>query len=142
MRRGAGQFRATRRTGGRAFRGGGDGRAARSTADFPPAGRAFVAAPLAGRVAPAVDVSAPLVEAVPLVQESTDKRSVILINWANAPDRTVVPQERLVVTIADGKDVSQVVSLWSGKPLEIERKGDAVLVSIPRLEEGDVLAIE
>lgn len=111
-------------------------------ADFPPAGRAFVGAPLAGRVAPAVDVSAPLVEAVPLVQEATGKRSVILINWAHAPDRTVVPQDRLVVTIADGKDVSQVVSLWSGKPLEIERKGDAVLVSIPRLEEGDVLAIE
>jgi hypothetical protein len=89
-----------------------------------------------------VDVSAPLVEAVPLVQESTGRRSIVLMNWAHAPDRTVVPQERLVVTIADGGKVARVTSLWSGKPLEIERKGDAVLVLIPRLEEGDVLAIE
>jgi len=111
-------------------------------ADFAPAGRAFVAAPLAGRVAPVVDVSAPLVEAVPLVQESTGRRSVVLINWAHAPDRTVVPQEHLVVTIADGKDVALVISAWSKKTLDTQRKGDALLVSIPRLEEGDVLLIE
>jgi hypothetical protein len=111
-------------------------------ADFAAAGRAFVAAPLAGRVAPVVDVSAPLVEALPIVQEPTGRRSIILVNWAHAPDRTVVPAEDLVVTIADGKEVARVTSLWSGRPLETRRRGDAVLVSIPRLDEGDVLAIE
>lgn len=111
-------------------------------ADFAAPGRSFVTAPLAGRVAPAVDVSVPLVEAVGLVNDATGRRSVVLMNWAYVPRGPVVPQENLTVTIADGRDIARVASVWSGEALAMTREGDAVKVTVPRLEEGDVLAIE
>ncbi len=110
--------------------------------DFEAGKRAWVTAPIAGRVKPPVEVSVPIVEAVSLVQEKTGKRSVCLMNWGYGNNKRIVPQENVKVTIADGKGVSRVLSSWSGKPLEMEKKGDAVVVTIPLLEEGDVLVIE
>ena len=111
-------------------------------ADFDPTGRAWVAAALEGRVTPPVEVSAAIVEALPLVQEDSGRRSVVLLNWGYRPDKTIVPLENLKVTIADGRGVSRVVSVWSGAALAVERQGDAVVVTVPRLDEGDVLAVE
>jgi hypothetical protein len=111
-------------------------------ADFEAGKRAWVTAPIAGRVTVPMEVSAPLVEAVTLIQEKTGKRSISLMNWAYGPDKRIVPQENVKVTIADGKGITKVLSSWSGEPLKLEKKGDAVVVTIPKLEEGDVLAIE
>ncbi|NDC62420.1 MAG: hypothetical protein EBZ59_00160 [Planctomycetia bacterium] len=111
-------------------------------ADFDPTLRAWVAAPLEGRVSKAVDVSAAIVEALPLEQEASGRRSVVLMNWAYGPGKQLVPQENVKVTIADGRGVSRVVSRWTGAELSLERRGDAVVATLPRLEEGDVLALE
>ena len=45
------------------------------------------------------------------------------------------------ITIADGRGVTKVMSAWQSVELPLERKGDAVIVTYPKLEEGDVLVL-
>ncbi len=110
--------------------------------DFEADKRAWVTMAIKDRVTPPVDVSVPVVEALSLVHSKTGKRSVVLMNWGYQTGKKIVPQENVKVTIADGKGVKKVKSMMMDQDLALERKGDAVVVTLPKLEEGDVLAVE
>ena len=109
--------------------------------DYEEAQRNFVAAPAIERAKPQVDVSVPTVEVVSLVQPKTGKRSLVVMNWTYKPGKGLVPMNDVKITIADGRGVTKVMSAWQSVELPLERKGDAVIVTYPKLEEGDVLVL-
>lgn len=131
--------------------------------DFSAARRAFVAAPaLKAGVLPVVDTSLPLVEGVLLKNPKSGKMAVSLMNWAyrtrdpqtpEAPpaiSQLEPPQGRHALTPANGLRISvrgvgpvkEVASAWSGAKVAFEQKGADIVVSLPRLEEADVLLIQ
>jgi hypothetical protein len=51
-------------------------------------------------------------------------------------------EQNLTVTIRGAGEVSRATSYWLGRPFAVQRRGDAVLVPLPQLDEGDVLLLE
>ena len=112
-------------------------------ADFSADKRAFVAGPaLAAGVAPVVDAGHPLVEGVLLKNRTSGKQAVVLMNWAYA-GRALVPRENLTVAVHGAAAAGKAVSVATGRPLSAsERRGDTLVLTVPRLEDGDVLLLE
>jgi hypothetical protein len=110
--------------------------------DFDGEKRAWVTAAIKDRVTVPVDVSVPVVEAISLVHAKTGKRSVVLMNWGYETGKKLVPQENVKLTITNGKGVTKVKSMMLDQELVMEKKGESVVVTLPRIEEGDVLAVE
>lgn len=122
--------------------------------DFDAGIRRFVAAPALAAVQPVVDTSQPAVEGVLLRNPASGKRAVALMNWAyrvsalrksgarTSPVITLVPFEGLKVTLRGAGPVRSVRSAMLGKALPVAPAGDAVTITLPRLEEGDVLLLE
>jgi hypothetical protein len=124
------------------------------TRDFLRARRQLVTAPALELTSPVVDVSHPLVEGVLLRNENSGGVAVTLANWAyrvasiqqdpsgrRTPVVSHVPAEDVKVTIRSDGAVRGVESCMLDRSLDFTRTGDAIIVSLPRLEEGDVLLL-
>jgi hypothetical protein len=131
------------------------------TRDFDMHWREFVTAPLIDRVKPVVDVSNPAVEGVLLKNIVSGKRCVTLANWAyrmkRIPTQTMVrgkvrdgfrderthcTLENVHIAIRGAADCAKVSSAFLDKDLVIQKDGESLIVTLPRLEEGDVLLLE
>jgi hypothetical protein len=123
--------------------------------DFQSARRKLVAAPALELTAPVVDPSDPLVEGVLLRCAAGQRRAVTLANWAYAagasredspprqnPVLSHLSVENLKVTIRGAGKVSGATSCMLERRLELTTSGETVTVTLPRLEEGDVLLLE
>lgn len=122
--------------------------------DFNPVKASFVAAAaLSAGVRPVVNVSAPLVEGILVRNPRTGKRAVSLINWAyktHPPDPREVPPmnwdsvpfDSLSVDVRGVGTVHKVTSAWTGRALSFVQTGDAVTVTVPKLDEADVLLFD
>ena len=125
------------------------------TRDFHESRRDPVTAPALEITRPVVDVSHPLVEGVLLQNEEDGLRAVTLANWAyrvsgirqdpsgrRKPLVSHVPAEDVTVTISAAAPVGRVESCMLDRPLDHSHIGDAIVISLPRLEEGDVLLLK
>jgi len=118
--------------------------------DFDGGRRAWVTLPLAGAVKPVVDVSCPTVEGVLLRNRDSGKLAVVLMNWtyaaaASRPGRPTslhLPLNNVRLTIRGAAEATRAVSAWLDKALAVEKSGEAVLVTLPELAEGDVVLLE
>ncbi|MBI4026518.1 MAG: beta-galactosidase trimerization domain-containing protein [Verrucomicrobia bacterium] len=125
------------------------------TKNFDDGRRNFVAAPALSIVKPTVDAGQPTVEGVLMRNASTGKQAVVLINWtyrSHAFDRAEgrrppnayvhIAFENLVVTIRGAGDGKRAISAESGQALLLSNLEDGIKVTLPKLEEGDVLLLE
>jgi hypothetical protein len=106
-------------------------------ADFDPALRALIAEPAAARKL-ALDLSEPLVEAVPL--ENKGRHGIALMNWAyasSAGKEAPVPAENVRITFRPEQKVTKVRSQVHGS---LTLKENSVIV--PKLEDIDLLYVE
>jgi len=122
--------------------------------DFDPGRRSYVAAPALGRVQPVVDAAQPTVEGVLLKDRPTGDRAVTLMNWAYrvvahrqrgrrvSPVCDIVPFENLRVHIRGAGPVKRVRSATLDQVLPLRRDKDGITVTLPRLDEADVLLLE
>ncbi len=109
--------------------------------DFDAAKRAWVAAPALELVRPVVSASNPLVEGILVRNQATGKRAVVLMNWAYK-GRELVPFDSLTITIRGAGEASRVTAAWLDKPLPITKSPGALTVTLPRLDEAEVLLID
>jgi hypothetical protein len=125
------------------------------TRDFHAARRHLVAGPALALARPVVDASEPLVEGVLLGNEPSGMRTVTLANWAyrvesirqdasgrQTPQVAHVAAERVTIAVRGAGDVGQVTSCTLDRPLDFSRSADTIVVSLPKLEEGDVLLLK
>jgi len=122
--------------------------------DFAPAMREGIAAPALAAVRPAVETSAATVEGVLVKNPASGRQAVVLMNWAYRVAGTptggkavraaaeLVPCKDLKVTLRGAGAAAKATSVWLDKPLAAERRGDALIITLPQLDEGDVLLLE
>jgi hypothetical protein len=123
--------------------------------DFHAARRDLVTAPALELAQPVVDASEPLVEGVLLRNEKDDSLAVTLANWAyrvgsirqdpsgrRTPVVAHVRAEDVKVTIRGAGEVRRVESCMLDRSLDFSSTGDRIVVSLPRLDEGDVLLLK
>jgi hypothetical protein len=116
--------------------------------DFRDDKRAFVAAPaLAAGVEPVVAASHPLIEGVLLKHAASGRRAVLLMNWAykagaDGRGRDLVPAAPVTLVVRDAGPVNTVRSLWLRATIPHRREGARLVVTLPRLEDGDILLLE
>lgn len=122
--------------------------------DFDAGLRSFISAAALERVRPVVDAKEPTVEALLLKNKATGKRAVILMNWAyqvagkrltgkgSAPLTQLVPFNGLKITIRGAGEVSKATSAILDKPLPLKRGVETLTVTLPELDDGDVLLLE
>ena len=114
--------------------------------------RAYLAAPALAAVKPVVDAGRPTVEGVLVRGREGGRMAVVLMNWAYRvadppgkaarPAWTLVPCQDLKVTVRGAGAATKAVSAALDKPLAVERAGDVLTITVPRLDEGDVLLLE
>jgi hypothetical protein len=122
--------------------------------DFDASRRAYVAfAALGAGVRPVVDASAPAVEGLLVKNRETGKSAVVLVNWAyrvtgeKAAGKTtkamtsIATEKDLKVTVR-GAAAAKAVSVWLDRALPVQKTADGFTVTVPQLEEGDVLLLE
>jgi len=109
--------------------------------DFDAGKRAWVTAPAVERVKPVVDASHPLVEGILVRNPATGKRAVVLMNWAYK-GRELVPRDNLTIAIRGAGDVSRITAAWLEKQLPITKSPDALTVTLPHLDEAEVLLMD
>ena len=125
------------------------------TRDLRAARRDLVAAPALKLTRPVVDASEPLVEGVLLRNEKANTRAVTLANWAyrvssirqdpsgrRTPVVAHLPAEDIKITIRGAGEVRRIDSCVLDRSLDFASTGDTIVVSLPRLEEGDVLLLK
>ena len=88
-----------------------------------------------------VDAGRPTVEGILVCNPKSGKRAVCLMNWTYR-GRELVPFENLSVRVRTRDAVTRVRSSWSGEELVHRREGDILTITLPRLEEGDVVLLE
>jgi len=122
--------------------------------DFDAGLRNFISAPAVERTRPVVDAAAPTVEGVLLKNKASGKRAVTLMNWTyqvggkrlkgkgTVPLIQLMPFKNLKITIRGAGEVSRATSAMLDQPLPLERGGETLTVTLPQLEEGDVLLLE
>jgi len=99
--------------------------------------RTFVAAPvLAAGVQPVVDASEPLVEGVLLKNKKTGKQAVVLMNWKFRIDQEVT------IKVRGSPGITKARSVALDGPVPLSAEGDAVVVTLPKMDEGDILLLE
>ena len=99
--------------------------------------RRFISAPvLESGVAPVVDASDPLVEGVLLRNRKTGKLAVVLMNWKHHLENEVM----IKIRVADA--LTKARSSATGVAYPLRAVGDHLLVTLPKLDEGDILLLE
>ena len=121
--------------------------------DFDARLRGLVSAAALERTSPVVDCPAPAVEGA-LVRGDAGRRAVVLMNWtyraagrgagAGPPSRSAepVPFTGLKVSVRGAGEVRRVRSIALGCDLPLEGGSDKFAVTLPSLDEGDVLLLE
>jgi len=109
--------------------------------DFGPGLRQAVAEPALQATKPVVAASQPLVEGILVRNGTTGKGAVVLMNWAYK-GRELVPCENLTITIRGAGDAAGVTAAWLNQPLPATKTPDGIRVTLPRLEEGEVLLLD
>lgn len=120
--------------------------------------RRLVTAPALAKVQPVVDAAVPTVEGVLLTNSVSGARSVTLMNWtyrvsatrlksSGASARktavtTLVEQKDMQVAVRGAGPVSKVRSVQLGQDLVFQQQGDLLRVTVPHLQEADVLILE
>ena len=103
--------------------------------------RTWVAAPvLAAGVKPIVDVSDPLVEGVLVQNDKSHKQALALMNWNYLPERREITD--VTVKFRGFDDRTKVRSTVLQQELKTTISGEWMTVSLPRLEDADVLIVE
>jgi hypothetical protein len=124
------------------------GKAYNMARDFDPALARAVAAPALAAVRPAVETSQPLVEGILVRHPEMGGRAVVLMNWAyetaeGGPNGVRhVPLADVRVTVRGAGEASRASSAWTGEALPVVRQGDAIMLTMPQVNEGDVLLLE
>ena len=110
--------------------------------DFRDDKRGFIAAAaLAAGVRPVVDASHPLVEGVLVKNPKTGKQAVLLMNWAYK-GREHVPLKNVAVTIRGAGSATSATSLWNRVPATTSVVDGLLTVTLPLMEEGEILLLE
>lgn len=109
--------------------------------DYDPGLRTYVSAAALAHVQPVVDASQPTIEGVLLKNKDSGKQAVTLMNWTYR-GKGLVPFTDVKITIRGAGKVSKVVSAMTDKELALTRDGEAVTVTLPEIQEGDVLLLE
>ena len=126
---------------------------------FDAALRRSVTAPALTKASPVVDASVPTVEGVLLREPASGKRSVTLMNWTyraaeqeekkpspatakKGPRPTLVELKETTVTIHGAGPVTRVRSAMLDKDLPVQQKGQSIVVTVPLLQEADVLLLD
>ena len=118
--------------------------------DFDAARRGFIAAPALAVAAPTVEPSVPAVEGV-LLKNPAGKHAVVLMNWAyrhtGAADKgkaeiALVELKDVKILVRGAGGVRRATSARLDRELPVRREGDGATFTLPRLEEGDVVALE
>lgn len=120
--------------------------------------RKLITAPALEKVQPVVDPSVPTVEGVLLKNPSSGARSVTLMNWTyrigaimskkvgpgvrKTSLPVLVEQKDLQVTVRGAGPVKKVRSAMLGKELVFQQQEDLLRVTLPELQEADVLLLE
>jgi hypothetical protein len=122
--------------------------------DLTAARRQFITLPCQGRVRPVVDCDRATVEGVLLRNTATGKLAVTLMNWAyrvagredgsrdTKPAVELVPCENLELRIRGTGKIASVRSASTGKSVEAMYEKDELTLTLPHLEEGDVLLLD
>jgi hypothetical protein len=120
--------------------------------DFDAGKRSYMAASALSLVEPIVEPDVPTIEAVLLKNKASGKQAVTLMNWAyrtsgkqNARGKAVVeivPLENIKITIRGTGEVKKVTSGMLDQQLEIRSSGNSITITLPHLEEGDVLLLD
>jgi hypothetical protein len=123
--------------------------------DFETGRRAFITVPAVLAVQARVEPDQPTVESILLRNDTSGARAVVLMNWTyratalkrdqrsgGAPVTDLVPFDDMKITLHNAGNVTQVKSAMLSRALPIDRSEDAVIVTIPHLEEADVLLLE
>ena len=122
--------------------------------DLSPARRQFITLPCQGRVRPVVDCDDPAVEGVLLRNDATGKLAVTLMNWTYRvaepkggawdakPTVELVPRENVKLRIRGTGKIASVLSVATGKAVATVYANDLLTLTLPRLDEGDVLLLE
>jgi hypothetical protein len=120
--------------------------------DLEKARREFIALPCRGRVRPVVDCDHPAIEGVLLRNKATGKLAVTLMNWnyriaepaAKNAEPTVefAPRENVKLRIRGTGPVASVRSAASGATLAATHANEVLSLTLPRLDEGDVLLFD
>lgn len=126
--------------------------------DFDATRRRFASAPAEEHVQPVVDVSEPTVEAILIRHPETGKQAVTLMNWAYGVTavrkirsergeserfvRSHLPAENVHVSIRAEGEVSKIRALALGEDLDFERREQTIELSLPRIDEGEILLLE
>jgi hypothetical protein len=92
-------------------------------------------------VKPVVDASHPLIEGVLMKNRVTGKLAAVLMNWAYRGGE-LVKMERITVRLRGAGPVHQVRSTWQRQAVPFKQDGDDVEVSLPEVEDGDILLID
>ncbi len=111
-------------------------------------------------VEPTVAPSSPLVEGILLQNPETQTRAVTLMNWGYRTSRNrvrtdakgnrqvvgsvagLIPQKDLQVAIRGAGPVSEAHSVALEKSLPLRTEGETTIVTVPELQEGDVLLLK
>ena len=122
--------------------------------DFDAGKRAYCTLAATGLVKPVVDASEPAVEGLLVRNPQTGKFAVVLMNWAYRaagakqagkaarPVVAHVPFRDVRVAVRGAGAAAKAVSAALDKPLAAARSGGVLLLTVPLLEEGDVLLLE
>lgn len=123
--------------------------------DFDSARRLIISGPALKLTQPVVDASDPLVEGVLLSNRANGMRAVTLANWAygvaalkedTSRRRSAVvknlPVENLQIKIRAAQGTKEVFSCMQQRNVKFSESGDAIIVELPRLDEGDILLLK
>jgi hypothetical protein len=116
--------------------------------------RRFVTLPCQGLVRPIVDSNHASVEGVLLKNNATSKLAVTLMNWTHRvvepkggpqgskPGIELVPCENVKLRIRGTAEVARIRSAATGESLAATYTNDELTLTLPRLDEGDVLLLD
>jgi hypothetical protein len=116
--------------------------------------RQFVTLPCQGRVRPVVHCDDPAVEGVLLRNDATGKLAVTLMNWtyraaesndgAKSANPTVqlVPRANVKLRIRGTGEIANVRSVATAQAVAANYAEDELTLTLPRLDEGEVLLLE
>jgi hypothetical protein len=127
--------------------------------DLSPAMLSYIAGPALSDVKPPVQVSSPNVEAVHLRHPTSKAESLVLMNWAyrvagektkkaqGAADRnvnivTLAPVKDLKITFTTPITAKEATSTALGKSFPITQENGASTLTLPSLQEGDILLLK
>ncbi len=111
-----------------------------------PGRRHYIVAAALEKTQRPVTVSKANVEAVVVRHPKSGKQAIPLMNWAYLKDeenpRKSVIFSDVVVTLTAGRGVTKVTSAWLDREVPFQRDGDSIRITLPELDDCDVLLLE